>query len=125
MDSTQNNDSGLHKDDCVSVHMWALSMQHDGALLAFKGGGSSVEGGYVTQPADAVHLGSDDFMLSFQLPRQAGRMKKFMEKFGATDSTHHTTKSNDYQLFVMLVADGQNCGEPVTYSLQAIVGHVV
>ena len=133
MDSTENNHSRLHEADSASVRMWAECMQRDGSLLAFKEVGSetillkdeSVEGGYVEKPVNGLGLAADDFMLSFQTPRQAAadRMKEFMEKFIATDSTHHTTKFNNYQLFVMLVADEQNRGEPVSYSLQSSGGH--
>lgn len=125
-------DEGSRKDasDKPSVAAWVEQMKEDCSLLAFteKGSGTiELKGvdGYITRQCCEVGLSPEDFMLSFQTPRQAGRMKKFMSKFVATDSTHHTTGFDDFQLFIMLVADEQEAGEPVSYSLQSSGAHTM
>ena len=116
--------------DKQSVEAWVEQMKEDGSLLAFTQKGSEtieLKGAhdYTTCECSKVGLSCEDFMLSFQTPRQAARMREFMFKFVATDSTHHTTGFDDFQLFVMLVADEQEAGEPVSYSLQSSGAHTM
>ena len=125
-------EQGTRKDasDKLSVEGWVEQMKAERSLLAFTQKGSKTielkeAHGYITRECSKVGLSSEDFMLSFQTPRQAVRMTQFMSKFVATDSTHHTTGFDDFQLFVMLVADEQEAGEPVSYSLQSSGAHTM
>ena len=117
-----------HQDDETSTQMWVDEMRQNSTLLAYKAVGSLCleirgAGGAMSKVnCITVGVGQDDFILAGQTSAMQRAMRGSRD-FAAFDATHHTTKHNKYQLFLMHTHDAKDRGMLISFSLNSSGAH--